>query len=149
MVTAQTRLRLNTDKVIASVIDGEPVMINLSSGVYYSMDGVGGFIWQRVDAAQNAEEIAAALEAHYDVSIEQAREDVVRLAAQLFDEEVVVVAENATPAADIDGTLAAQRLPYAPPQLDIFRDIGHLCALDPPMPGLKDLRWKEPGGEST
>jgi hypothetical protein len=140
---------LNADKVIASLIDGEPVMINLSSGVYYSMDGVGAFIWQRIDAAHSAEEIAGALTAHYEVALEQAREDVVRLAAQLFDEEVVVAADDATPAAAVNGTPPAERLPYAAPQLDIFRDIGHLCALDPPMPGLKDLRWKEPGGEST
>jgi hypothetical protein len=149
MVTVQTRLRLNVDKVVASLIDGEPIMINLSSGVYYSMDGVGGFIWERIAAAHSVEEIAAALTESFEVSLEQARNDVINLAAQLLAEDVVVASENGAAAADACVAAPAERLPYAPPNLDIYRDIGHLCALDPPMPGLKDLRWKEPGGESS
>jgi hypothetical protein len=150
MVTPQTRLRLNAGKVVASLVDGAPVMINLSSGVYYSMDGTaGGFIWERIVASHSIEEIAAALAEQYEVSMDRAREDVTALAAKLLAEEVVAAEENGTAASGAIAAAPAERLPYAPPNLDIYRDIGHLCALDPPMPGLKDLQWKGPGGESS
>ena len=35
------RFRVNTEEVAAKVIDGEAIIINLTTGVYYSMDGVG------------------------------------------------------------------------------------------------------------
>ena len=36
------------------------------------------------------------------------------------------------------------RLVYEPPQLNIYRDMGDLLALDPPVPGLGDP-WMDPG----
>ena len=41
MLSSETRLRPNDAEVTATVIDDEAIMINLTSGVYYSTDGVG------------------------------------------------------------------------------------------------------------
>src|SRR5574337_1573275 len=76
MLTLQSRFRLNDAEVTAQVLDGEAIMINLSTGVYYSMDKVGGFLWAIITGGQSLAEAAAAVSARYDVLAEQAQTDV-------------------------------------------------------------------------
>ena len=45
MLSLQSCLRPNEEEVAAKVMDGEAILINLSSGIYYSMDKVGGVLW--------------------------------------------------------------------------------------------------------
>ena len=40
-------------------------------------------------------------------------------------------------------------VPYESPLLNIYRDMGDLLALDPPMPGLAEMNWKEPEEKSS
>ena len=37
-----------------------------------------------------------------------------------------------------------QKLPYESSNLNIYRDMAGLLALDPPMPSLQEITWKEP-----
>lgn len=145
MLTQQSVLRSNDDEIVAKVIDGEAIIINLASGVYYSMANAGGLIWERIVAGQSLEAVATALADTYEVASDVAQADVLSIANQLLEEHLVHVAESAaaTPPSVVSPPPASKRA-YQTPKLDIFRDIGHLVALDPPMPGLKDLPWKGP-----
>jgi hypothetical protein len=138
-------LRPNTDDVAAKVLDGEAVMINLSNGFYYSMGNVGAFVWERIEAGYRLDDIANALTQRYDVSAERARADLEQLVAQLLRENLVVASNPESHPSQIASISNEPRLPYEQPKLEIYTDIGHLVALDPPMPGLKDL----PGDIST
>ena len=40
-------------------------------------------------------------------------------------------------------------LPYETPSLNIYRDMGDLLALDPPMQGMAETPWQKPAGEET
>ena len=42
MLTLQNRLRPNEEEVAGKVMDGDAIIINLSNGIYYSMDKVRG-----------------------------------------------------------------------------------------------------------
>jgi hypothetical protein len=115
--------------------------------MYYNMDQTGALVWELLGAGWSVGEIGSALAQRYEVSDEQADADVRRLIAQLVEENLVVVADRGTadpPAAGAPRTANHPRLPYVEPRLEIYRDVGHLVALDPPMPGLKDLPWHEP-----
>ena len=47
------------------------------------------------------------------------------------------------------GTIEQQeKAPYEIPKLNIYRDMGDLLALDPPVPGLGDTPWKDPDESS-
>lgn len=142
-------LRPNEEEVAAQVLDGEAVMINLSNGFYYSMNGVGAFIWELIASGYSLDAIVTSLTRQYDVSSERAQADLEDLASQLLEENLVLASnlekERPAPTALIDGP----KLTYQPPKLEIYRDIGHLVALDPPMPGLKDLPWREPNDKSS
>ena len=57
MGTGATRYARNTDEVVSKVIDGEAIIINLTNGVYYSIDKAGARIWDLVIQSANPSEI--------------------------------------------------------------------------------------------
>ncbi len=132
------RYKLKTDNTAATVIDGEAIIVNLTTGVYYSMDKVGAEVWEMIGQGLSTLQIAAAVAARYEIAQDKALVDIERLTEKLSAEELIVVSDE--PDADASHPeLAANRLPYAIPRLEIYRDMGDLLALDPPMPGLRDI----------
>ena len=144
MSTLNQQLRPNEKEVAAKVMDGEAILINLSNGIYYSMDKVGSLIWEMIEKSSSVEEMTAAISARYDIPPEQVRTDVERLVGELVDEKLVIETNSESPRAELEPANSQQRLPYESPHLNIYRDMGDLLALDPPMPGLADITWKEP-----
>jgi len=79
----------------------------------------------------------------YDVARDQAESNVQDLVLELVQENLMVSMENGT-AAPAQAMEHQDKLPYEIPKLNIYRDMGDLLALDPPVPGLGDTPWKEP-----
>lgn len=136
--------RPREEEVASKVIDGEAIIINLANGVYYSMDKVGAFVWDLLQAGHTLEEVIAAVTAQYDVSRSQAESNVQELVQELVQENLIVTSESGKPATAEAITDQPDKLPYELPKLNIYRDMGDLLALDPPVPGLGDTPWKEP-----
>lgn len=149
MLSPQNRLRPNETEVAAKVLDGEAIIINLSNGMYYSMDRVGGLIWEMIEGRHSLEETITAITARYNVSPEQAQADVQRLAEELIQEKLVIVSDQKPSAGQTEEIRSQQSLPYESPTLNIYRDMGDLLALDPPMPSLEEIPWKEPAEGSS
>ena len=149
MLTPHDLLRPNEAQVAAKVLDGEAIIINLSNGTYYSMDKVGGLIWEMIERRQGLETTVAAITARYEVSPEQAQADVQRLAGELIQEDLVIVSDEPASPAERQESVAGRRLPYEPPRLNIYRDMSDLLALDPPMPSLEEIPWKESSEEPS
>lgn len=63
------------DTVVARAVGDEMVMLDLDSGVYYTLNGTGAFIWRCCEQGQPAEEIVPAITAQYEVSDGVARAD--------------------------------------------------------------------------
>jgi Coenzyme PQQ synthesis protein D (PqqD) len=122
MVAHNQALSPNAEAVVAEVIDGEAVLIDLTTGVYYSLAGVGGSIWSLIEAGSSVERIVEAI----------------------AGQKLIVVAEGGPaglrdPQAPPDG-----KLPYDTPELKTYRDMGDLLALDPPLPGIREIPWTAP-----
>ena len=143
MLGLQSRLRPNEEEVAAKVMDGEAILINLSNGIYYSMDKVGGVVWELIEKRYSLEEIREAISGRYEVSPEQAQADVERLANELLQEHLVLEADDTAPRETLQLGDSQQRESYQSPQLNIYRDMGALLALDPPVPGLEATPWKD------
>ena len=141
MLTLQSRLVANEGEIAAKIMDGEAILINVSTGMYHSMDGVGGFIWELIAAGHSLEQIVEAIVSHYDVDAEKAGQDVQHLATELVKENLVVSADGAAPPLSLEPP--AEKQPYAAPALNTYRDMSDLLALDPPMPGLQQVPWEE------
>ncbi len=143
MLALHSRLRRNEEEVAAKVMDGEAIIINLANGSYYSMEKTGGAIWAMIEEGCSLEEMVAQLTRRYAVSRTQAQADVERLAAELLQEALVTLSDDATTSQPRQD-LTVGPLPYEPPILNVYRDMADLLALDPPVPGFKDIQWKEP-----
>jgi len=148
MLNLHQSFRPREEEVASKVIDGEAIIINLANGVYYSMDKVGAFVWDLLQTGYNLEEVIAAVTGQYDVTRDQAESNVRDLVQELVQEQLVVTSENKV-AAPALATPAQDKLLYELPKLNIYRDMGDLLALDPPVPGLGDTPWKEPEDSSN
>ena len=123
-------LKPKPDTVVADVVEGEAVIINVETGIYYSTGGVGGWIWSNLAAGVPCEAVRERL-------IAISREE---NAGPAFDSFVAKLREEGL-VEDADAA-ADEALPpphsYGTPELIIYRDMKELMALDPPMPILDD-----------
>ena len=136
--------RPREEEVASKVIDGEAIIINLANGVYYSIDKVGALVWDRLQAGHTLDDVITAVTGSYDVPREQAESNVRDLVQELVQENLVVATENGAAAPTEKAMEQQEKAPYDIPRLNIYRDMGDLLALDPPVPGLGDTPWKEP-----
>jgi len=144
MQPLDSRFTPNQAEVAAEVIDGEAILINLTSGAYYSLDNAGSLAWELITAGHTLAEVAAAVAARYDVQAAQAEADVARLADELARENLVLPAQQdagQAPEAAPGTAAGAAKQPYASITLNIYRDMGDMLALDPPMPAMYDIPW--------
>ena len=68
MIGSNERLVVRRGEVAAKVIDGEAILINLSTGLYYSMGKVGGRVWSLIEQNRNSRDIASAISAEYEIT---------------------------------------------------------------------------------
>lgn len=130
-----TCLVVNDSDVAAKVVEGEAILINLTSGLYYSMDKVGGLVWSMIVHGSSVEQVAEAVADRYSVPVAQAREDVRRLVRELLDENLIALSMGSPAAVAPAGTAANSQL-YETPKLTRFDDMADMFALDPPLPEL-------------
>jgi coenzyme PQQ synthesis protein D (PqqD) len=150
MLNVHHCFRPREEEVASKVIEGEAIIINLANGVYYSMDKVGALVWDLLQAGDSLEEVISAVTSRYDVAREQAEVNVCDLVQELVQENLVLSTENGTSrVVEIKKMEQEEKVPYEIPKLNIYRDMGDLLALDPPVPGLGDTPWKEPDESST
>ncbi len=135
MLSQSHIISANEQQVAAKVMDGEAILINLSTGAYYSIGSTGGFIWSLVERRLSIHDIVRAVAEHYDVARPQAEADVLRLSEQLRAEGLITVF-TADAATGVTPQAAGARLPYQTPALEKYTDMAEMFALDPPLPGL-------------
>lgn len=135
-------LQINHERAAGDVIDGEAIIIDLATGVYYSMQGIGGEIWSMIDGHRTAESMLQAIVAAYDVEADRAHEDLHAVLRELFREELIQVSANGAPVAASSAEPATKK-PYRAPKLQAFRDMQELLALDPPAPGMNQIAWRK------
>ena len=139
MLTLNSCLQPNTGEVAAKVMDGEAILINITSGTYHSLDGVGAFAWELIERGFPLGQIAGAIGARCDVEPDQVEADLLRLGEELLRESLVTITDASPAQPPPDGS--EDRTPYEPPTLNTYRDMSDLLALDPPMPGLQEVPW--------
>ena len=81
----RTVLRSSPD-VQGTSLDGETVLLDLSSGRYYTLNRVGSVIWEHCTGDNTISDIQAVLCDRFDVAPERALDDLVTLVNQLVQE---------------------------------------------------------------
>ncbi len=131
------RYALASRDIVARVIDGEAIIINLASGLYYNTRGVGAVVWEGIEAGSPLIEIINSVCRQFTVSSEVAEVDVSSLIAELLAEQLI--RGDGVLASEVSSVLPPTTavLPYEAPSLVKFSDMAQFLALDPPLPSLE------------
>ena len=78
------------ERIIARRGDDAVILLDPDSGDYYTLDDIGGRIWELCDGSRSVDEIADVLAAEYDAPAERIRADVVDLLDELREGRLVV-----------------------------------------------------------
>jgi hypothetical protein len=78
------------DQVMVQRVDGESVLLDIRSGQYFSLNAVGGRVWELCDGATPVSAIVGALCDEYDVEPAVATTDAGDLLAELAGAGLVV-----------------------------------------------------------
>lgn len=79
-----TKLTVPT-QVMSRPVGDETVLLDLASGVYFGLDGVGQRIWELVAEGQSLSQAAAIIVEEYDVEESRAEADVLEFASDLVE----------------------------------------------------------------
>jgi hypothetical protein len=78
----------NSD-VIVTELDGEAVLLNLDTRMYFTLNETGLTIWKQLTADETLGNIAQRLHDDYDVTIDKARQSVFQLVSELSKEQLI------------------------------------------------------------
>ncbi|HAA55902.1 MAG TPA: hypothetical protein DCE42_14155 [Myxococcales bacterium] len=76
--------------------DEHLILLDPNNALLHQLNEVGARIWELCDGQHTANEIANTLAQEYDVSVEQAREDLEQFTTQLKAKNLVTVGSSAT-----------------------------------------------------
>lgn len=86
-----------TGDVVCRDLEGEAVLLNLRTGVYFSLDPIGTRIWHLLEGRPRLREVLAALVTEYEVTDARGAADLVRLVAEMEKRGLVDVAAREAP----------------------------------------------------
>jgi hypothetical protein len=86
------RLALS-DQVVIRELNGESVLLDLKSGLYFGLNGVGTRVWNVVAQGGSLRDVHAALAGEFDAPAETIEAEVLRFAGELCQHGLCRVAE--------------------------------------------------------
>jgi pyrroloquinoline quinone biosynthesis protein D len=90
MASGLSRRPVKSDRVLAQEADGTTVLLSLDNGTYFSLNEVGGAVWDLCDGTRSLHDVVDDLCARYDASEEQVSADVLEIVAELASERLLV-----------------------------------------------------------
>jgi hypothetical protein len=134
MHSSTEKFGVKASDVAAKVIDGEAIIINLSTGMYYSLDQVGAFVWRLVERQSSLEEMTHEVSEGYRIDSEKAAQDIQNLMTSLLEEGLISPADVLNGQVAIEASEKPKGGCYQSPNLMKYHDMAELFALDPPLP---------------
>jgi hypothetical protein len=123
---SSARYALNQPPIVSETIDGEVMVINLESGVYYSLTGAAAQVWPWIVAGASVGEIEAELERRHPDDTIRVRSDWIAFLRRLVEEDIV------KPGAATGAAIpAGEAQPYEGFRFERFADMQALLVVDP------------------
>ncbi len=141
------RFRINTPKTSHETIDGETVIINLDSGNYYSLIGVGADVWRFIESGATVGEIIEVINHQYEGA--HIENDINRFIAELQEEDLIVHDKERRPESNgeintqIEIETGKKRPIFEAPILNKYTDMQDLLLLDP-IHEVDETGWPTP-----
>lgn len=117
-----------TSNVIAQIIEGDAVVINLENGCYFTFNTPGTDVWAGVESGGDIASISAYLCARYGISAEQALDATEDFVRSLTDNQLVQ--DDGLPGGNVVSDMPPPP-PFDDPSLQKYDDMQDLILLDP------------------
>ncbi len=82
------------DTVFAQEVDGEMVLLDMSSENYFGLDGVGTAIWQAIQENSDLQVVYETLLVQYEIEAEILEKDLLNFVEKLAQSGLLEVKEN-------------------------------------------------------
>jgi len=89
-VSLQDTVKISSDVVFRN-LDGEAVLLNLQSGIYFGLNETGTKIWGILSENESLERVYSLILQEYAVEPDLAKRDLLELTAQLVEKGLVTV----------------------------------------------------------
>jgi hypothetical protein len=76
--------------VVSAELDGEMVLLDIESGIYFGIDPVGTIIWNKLSEGADVEVIISSILSEYDIDADTVRADVATFIETLRDKNLIV-----------------------------------------------------------
>jgi len=137
-MNANTHFKINSSQVVHETIDDETILLNLETGCYFSLDFLGGMIWESIEAEICVSQIIEALKNQFQDQESEIDSSVAHFITELIEEELLVQKEKSS---EVDGMQPGEDLinklkninqsSYGPPTLNKYTDMQDILRLDP------------------
>ena len=137
-------------QVMHETIDGETIVIDLTTGTYYSLRGSGSTIWNAVASGASHDAIVGHLEDVYDGQPAEIAEAAEAFLSQLEAEQLIAPGNGAGTGGGATPRPTETRSRFEPPQLERYEDMQDIILLDP-VHMVDDQGWphRAPAGNET
>ena len=134
-MTSSNRYTFKLPHVVSESFEDEVVLINLSSGNYYSADKVGKVVIEMLAEHSSPAEIVTALSEKFNLPCSEIEPDVSTFIEALQTEGLIVPAADPSPIAGAgaqrNALSASGEQDFTPPRLQRYSDMHDLLLLDP------------------
>jgi hypothetical protein len=134
------RYALNQPPVVGEVIDGEVMVINLDTGVYYSVTGAGAAVWPMLVGGATQREISDRVARHYGADAASVERDVDAFVKQLADEAILRPLQDGAAAEPVAAMGQWPAMAYPGFGFERYDDMQALLVIDP-VHEVGDFGW--------
>jgi hypothetical protein len=134
------RYALNQPPIVGEVIDGEVMVINLDTGVYYSVTGAGAAVWPMLVGGATLREISDRVARHYGADPASVERDVDRFIARLAGEAILRPLQGELAASSFDAVDEWPAVAYPGFGFERYDDMQALLVIDP-VHEVGDFGW--------
>jgi Coenzyme PQQ synthesis protein D (PqqD) len=89
-VSLSSRVKISED-VLFQELQGDAVLLDLKTGVYFGLDKVGARMWNLFGDDQSLDAVAARIVIEYDVSPERCSADLIDLVSKLQEQGLIII----------------------------------------------------------
>ncbi len=76
---------------VTAPVNSELMMLNVEEGAYYSLDPIAAEIWGLIESPAAVQDIVAALQTRYAVSLEECQADVLSFLEKLYKDRMIQI----------------------------------------------------------
>lgn len=80
-----------SSELVAANLDGEVVILGFKSGSYYSLDHVGGFVWDLLQAPRRVSDLRDAVMNDYEIGQADCEQDLLALLNALAEKQLIEI----------------------------------------------------------